>query len=81
MGLLSWIILGLLAGSLARWIMPGRQRAGCLITILLGIAGAFVGGWIGTRVGLGTVDGVNLGSLVTASGGALVVLAIYQALR
>jgi len=81
MGLLSWLVLGLLAGALARWIMPGRQRAGCLVTILLGIAGAFVGGWIGTRVGLGTVDGVNLGSLVTASGGALVVLAIYQALR
>lgn len=81
MGILSWIILGLIAGALAKWIMPGKDGGGWLITMVLGIAGAFVGGWLGTMVGFGSVTGVNLGSIVTAVIGALVLLAIYRAVK
>ncbi|WP_116474976.1 GlsB/YeaQ/YmgE family stress response membrane protein [Zobellella maritima] len=81
MGILSWIILGLLAGILAKWLMPGRDGGGLIMTILLGIAGAFVGGWIGTRLGFGSVTGVNLGSLFTAVVGALALLFLFRLLR
>lgn len=81
MGLLSWIILGLLAGILAKWLMPGRDGGGLIMTILLGIAGAFVGGWIGTRLGFGSVTGFNLGSLFTAVVGALALLFLLRLLR
>ncbi len=62
MGILSWIILGLIVGIIAKFIMPGKDPGGIIVTILLGIAGAFVGGFIGSRLGLGTVTGFNLGS-------------------
>lgn len=81
MGILSWIILGLLAGILAKWLMPGRDGGGMIMTILLGIAGAFVGGWIGTRLGFGSVTGFNLGSLFTAVMGAMVLLFLFRLLR
>jgi uncharacterized membrane protein YeaQ/YmgE (transglycosylase-associated protein family) len=74
MGLLSWIILGLLVGALAKWIMPGPDPGGWFVTMLIGIAGAFVGGSIGSFVGFGSVTGFNLGSLVLATGGALLLL-------
>ncbi len=63
MGILSWIILGLIAGILAKWIMPGKDGGGFFMTILLGIVGAVVGGWISTLFGFGKVDGFNFGSL------------------
>ena len=78
MGILSWIILGLIAGVLAKWIMPGKDDMGFIITILLGIAGAFVGGYIGSLVGLGTTAGLNFGSLVTATAGAFLLLFLYR---
>ena len=74
MGIISWIVLGLLVGILARWIMPGPDPGGLFMTILLGIAGAFVGGFLGSLVGLGSVSGFNPGSLVLATGGALLLL-------
>jgi uncharacterized membrane protein YeaQ/YmgE (transglycosylase-associated protein family) len=74
MGLLSWIVLGLVVGILAKWIMPGPDPGGILITILLGVAGAFVGGFVGSLLGLGSVTGFNLGSLALATGGALLLL-------
>jgi uncharacterized membrane protein YeaQ/YmgE (transglycosylase-associated protein family) len=80
MGILSWIILGLIVGALARWIMPGRESGGILITILLGIGGAFVGGFIGSLLGFGSVTGFNLGSLVLAVVGALLLLWGHRAL-
>lgn len=80
MGIFSWIILGLIAGALAKWLMPGEQGGGWILTMVLGIVGAFVGGWLGTLVGLGSVSGVNIGSIVTAVIGALVVLFIHRAL-
>lgn len=81
MGILSWIVLGLIVGALAKLIMPGDDPGGIIVTILIGIAGAFVGGYIGTALGFGTVTGFNLGSLVIATGGALVLLLAYRQLR
>ncbi|MAE97433.1 MAG: GlsB/YeaQ/YmgE family stress response membrane protein [Deltaproteobacteria bacterium] len=74
MGILSWILLGLVVGILAKWIMPGPDPGGLVMTILLGVAGAFVGGWIATQIGFGSVTGFNLGSLAVATGGALLLL-------
>jgi uncharacterized membrane protein YeaQ/YmgE (transglycosylase-associated protein family) len=74
MGFFSWILMGLVVGILAKWIMPGPDPGGIIITILLGVAGAFVGGFIGTTLGLGSVSGFNLGSLALAVGGALLLL-------
>ena len=81
MGILSWIVFGLLAGMLAKWLMPGRDGGGIIMTMLLGIAGAFVGGWIGTQLGFGSVTGFNLGSFFTAIIGALVLLFVYRLLK
>lgn len=81
MGILSWIVFGLLAGILAKWLMPGRDGGGIIMTMLLGIAGAFVGGWIGTQLGFGSVTGFNLGSFFTAIIGALALLFIYRLLK
>ncbi|HAZ94682.1 GlsB/YeaQ/YmgE family stress response membrane protein [Porticoccaceae bacterium] len=81
MGFLSWIILGLLAGVLAKYIMPGKDGGGLVITALLGIAGAFVGGWLGSFVGLGSTGEFSIGSLITAVVGALALLFIYNAVR
>jgi len=74
MGILSWIVLGLIVGVLAKWIMPGKDPGGMIMTILLGIAGAFVGGYISTFLGFGSVTGLNPGSLVIATGGAILLL-------
>ena len=74
MGILSWIVLGLVVGILAKWLMPGKDPGGLVMTVILGVAGAFVGGWISTFFGLGTVTGFNLGSLAIATGGAMLLL-------
>lgn len=81
MGILSWIAMGLIVGILAKWIMPGRDPRGLVITIVLGVAGAFVGGFIGSRLGLGTVTGFNLGSFALATGGAILLLIVYRLVR
>lgn len=79
MGILSWIVLGLVAGAIAKLLMPGRDPGGWIVTMLLGIAGAFVGGFIGNAIwGSSGVDGVNLGSIVLAVFGAIVLLALYR---
>ena len=77
MGILAWIIFGLIAGAIAKFIMPGNQGMGWLMTIILGIVGAFVGGWMGTMLGLGTTDDFSIGSIALAVVGSLVVLWIY----
>jgi uncharacterized membrane protein YeaQ/YmgE (transglycosylase-associated protein family) len=81
MGMLSWIVMGLIVGMLAKFIMPGKDPGGIIVTILIGIAGAFVGGFIGSLVGLGTVTGFNLGSFVLAIGGGLLLLFGYRLLK
>ncbi len=74
MGIVSWIILGLVAGTIAKMLHPGRDPRGCLITILLGIGGALLGGSIGTMLGWGRVNDFSLRSMALAVMGALVLL-------
>jgi uncharacterized membrane protein YeaQ/YmgE (transglycosylase-associated protein family) len=80
---LHWILLGLLSGTLAKFLVPGRDPPGCIVTVVLGIAGAFVGGWIGTRLGWGTVSQstFDLRSVALATFGAIVLLLIARLLR
>lgn len=78
MGILSWIVLGLVAGALAKLIMPGDDPGGIIVTIVLGIVGALLGGFIGTALGYGTVGGFDVRSLLIAIGGALVLLIGYR---
>jgi uncharacterized membrane protein YeaQ/YmgE (transglycosylase-associated protein family) len=81
MGILSWIVLGLVVGVLAKWIMPGPDPGGIVLTILLGIGGSVVGGFLGSLLGLGSVSGFNPGSLVLAVLGALCRLWGHRRLR
>jgi uncharacterized membrane protein YeaQ/YmgE (transglycosylase-associated protein family) len=81
MGMISWIVMGLVAGALAKWIMPGNDPGGIIVTILIGIAGAIVGGFIGMLLGLGSVSGFDLVSLALATGGALILLYGYRLLK
>ncbi|MGH7458190.1 MAG: GlsB/YeaQ/YmgE family stress response membrane protein [Longimicrobiaceae bacterium] len=76
MEIIWWIIIGGLAGALAKLIMPGKDPGGCIVTVLLGIAGAFVGGWLGGALGL-TADTGPAG-FIGAVIGAIILLAIYR---
>ena len=78
MGILSWIVFGLIAGSMAKLLMPGRDPGGWIVTILLGIGGAVVGGMLSTAFGLGAMSGFDLRSLMIAIGGSLVLLIGYR---
>ena len=81
MGILSWLLLGLIVGVLAKWIMPGEDPGGIFVTIGLGIAGAFVGGFLASLLGLGTAGGFSLGSIAVATGGALLLLFAYRKIK
>lgn len=81
MGLLSWILFGLIAGALAKLFTPGEDPGGCFITPVIGIAGALLGGWIATLLGFGGISGFDLRSLVIAILGSILLLAIYRAIR
>ena len=80
---LFWILLGLIAGTLAKFLMPGRDPAGCLFTIVLGIVGAMLGGFIGTRLGWGRVTAGDLDfrSIAIATFGAFILLLIGRLVR
>ena len=75
---LHWIVLGLIAGTLSKYLMPGRDPAGCLITVALGIVGALLGGWIGSHLGWGAVSatGFSIRSIALATLGAVVLLLV-----
>jgi uncharacterized membrane protein YeaQ/YmgE (transglycosylase-associated protein family) len=75
---LHWIILGFLAGALAKFLVPGRDPAGCIVTIALGLAGAFIGGWIGSILGWGRITSshFSLRSLALATLGAMMLLVL-----
>ncbi len=79
MGILTWIIVGLIAGALAKLIMPGDDPGGIIVTIVLGIIGAFVGGFVFNLFGGAGVTGFNIWSLLVATVGAIILLAIYRA--
>jgi uncharacterized membrane protein YeaQ/YmgE (transglycosylase-associated protein family) len=79
MGILAWIILGLIAGAIAKAIMPGRDPGGFVVTALIGIVGAVVGGFLGNMIfGIGGVSGVDIRSILIAVVGALVLLWVYR---
>lgn len=79
MGILSWILFGLIVGALAKLIMPGRDPGGIIVTILIGIAGGLLGGWLGSSVfGSTGVSGFNLMSFLWAVVGTLVLLILYR---
>lgn len=81
MSFIAFAILGIIAGIIARLIIPGRQRGGILITIVLGILGAMVGGWIAGLLGLNVyTEFFSLPAWIAAIAGALVVLLIYGAI-
>lgn len=81
MGFISWIVLGLVVGLIAKWIHPGDDPGGLFVTIGIGVAGAFVGGFLASQLGLGSVSGFNIGSLVIATGGAVLLLFGYRRLK
>lgn len=81
MGILSWVLLGLVVGIIAKLIMPGKDPGGFIITIILGIAGAFIGGFIASKIGFGTVTGFDIRSLLIAVGGAVLLLIIYRMIK
>jgi uncharacterized membrane protein YeaQ/YmgE (transglycosylase-associated protein family) len=79
MGILSWLVLGLIAGFLASLIV-NKQGEGMLMDIVLGIVGAFAGGFIAQLFGISGITGLNLYSILIAVGGAVVVLVLYHAM-
>ena len=79
MGILAWIILGLIAGFLAQALVGGGY--GLLGTIVLGITGAVVGGWLAAQLGVGRVDGIDIASIVIATVGAIIVIWIARSIR
>ena len=81
MGILSWVLLGLIAGALAKWIMPGKDPGGISITILIGVAGALIGGFLASLLGIGGVTGFNLWSILIAVAGALILLWVYRKVK
>jgi len=80
MGILLWILFGLIVGFVARWIVPGESPGGILGDLVVGIVGAFIGGWLFSLFGHAGVTGFNLGSFVCAIIGAVVLLWVIRAL-
>ncbi len=78
MGILAWILFGLVVGIIAKLLMPGRDPGGFIVTILLGIAGALLGGFIGRTMGFyGQSEGAGW---LMSIGGAIILLALYRML-
>lgn len=78
LGFLYWALFGLVAGILAKLLIPGKQPGGMIVTAVLGAIGAALGGWIGTQMGWGTVESFDMRSMGLAVGGAVVVLLVYM---
>ena len=78
MGIFSWIVFGLLAGAVAKLLVPGRDPGGFIITIVIGVVGAVVGGFIASLLGFGSISGFDLYSFLIAVGGAVLLLVGYR---
>jgi uncharacterized membrane protein YeaQ/YmgE (transglycosylase-associated protein family) len=78
MGIIAWIIVGLIAGALAKLVLPGDDPGGFIVTILIGIVGAFVGGFVFNLFGGAGVSGFNIWSILVATVGAIILLLIYR---
>jgi uncharacterized membrane protein YeaQ/YmgE (transglycosylase-associated protein family) len=78
MGVIGWILLGLIAGAIAKAILPGSQGGGWVITLVLGVVGALLGGFLGSAIfGVGLEGFFDITTWLLAIGGAIVVLLIY----
>ena len=77
-GIIGWIVVGLIAGALGKWIMPGDDPGGIIVTILIGIAGGILGGFL---AGLAGIQGGNILNLVIATAGAVLLLWGYRMVR
>ncbi|EAR23642.1 hypothetical protein A20C1_02646 [marine actinobacterium PHSC20C1] len=78
MGIIGWIVLGLIAGAIAKAILPGRQGGGWLATLLLGVVGALVGGFVGGAIfGVGLEEFFSIETWLVAIGGSVLVLFLY----
>lgn len=82
MGLIAWIVLGGIAGLIAKAIMPGKDPGGCILTVVIGVVGALLGGFLSTVLGFGGLTGdIDWRSLVIAVIGSIVLLAIWRLMR
>ncbi len=78
MGFLAFLLLGLIAGAIAKAILPGKQSGGWLSTLILGVVGALLGGFIGSQLGLGSVnDFFSIGTWLLAIGGSILVILLW----
>lgn len=78
MGFLAFLLLGLIAGAIAKAILPGKQSGGWLSTLILGVVGALLGGWIGSLLGLGSIDSFfSIGTWLLAIGGSILVILLW----
>lgn len=79
MGIIGWIVLGLIAGAIAKAIMPGKDPGGIVITLLLGVVGALLGGFLGSAIfGVGLREFWSIQTWLVAIIGSIIVLAIYR---
>lgn len=78
MGLIGWIVIGFIAGSISGWIVGDRSARGCLPKILVGIVGGIIGGWLSRELGFGDVEGF-IGAVIFASVGAILVRVVLRA--
>lgn len=80
MGIISWIVFGLIAGAIAKFILPGKDPGGIIVTMIIGIVGGLLGGWISSALtGANAVSGFHVMSFVWAVIGSLILLLIYRA--
>ena len=78
MGIGSWILMGLVAGAIGKLLLPGKDAGGCITTVLVGIAGALLGGFAATYLGFGGISGFDVRSLVIATLGAILLLIVLR---
>ncbi len=81
MGIIAWIVLGLIAGIIAKMLLPGEDPGGCIVTTVIGIVGAVVGGMISTYLGFGGVRSFDLRSMAIAVLGAVIFLGLIRVFR